>query len=172
MRILKLATLAVLGMGVSSYAGFTNMKTGISAQTSVLDDAGYRPAVGVNGFVGTEHATGYGAGGMGVRANFDNYRLEGGTSSQDIQEGGVSLTASGGPSLSRFQPRLGGHVGYARLEQSNYLDLGPDVTAALMMNKHIGLNALVTPTWFINGDKTDFLGTKMGLGVTWNIPGA
>jgi hypothetical protein len=171
MRILGLAAMGVLALGVSSHAAYTNMKTGISAQASVLDNSDYKTGVGVNGFVATERAMNYGAGGLGLRANFDNYQADN-SNANDIQEGGIALTAMGGPNTTHFQPRLGGHVGYARQEGGNYLDLGPDVMASLLFTPHLGLNALVTPTWFINGDKSDYLGTKMGLGVTWNVPGA
>jgi hypothetical protein len=174
MRTLKLAALGVLALGVASQAAYTNLKTGVSAQASMLDQAGYNTGVGVNGFVQSEHAMGMGAGGLGLRANFDNYMAKGGEvrDNSDIQEGGVALTAMGGPNTARFQPRIGGHVGYAREEQANFLDVGPDVMASLLFTPHVGLNALVTPTWFINGDRTDYLGTKVGVGVTWNVPGA
>lgn len=173
MRILKLAALGVLALGVSSHAAYTNLKTGVSAQASMLDQSGYNTGVGVNGFVQSEHAMGMGAGGLGLRANFDDYQAKGGSyANSDIQEGGVALTAMGGPNTSRFQPRIGGHLGYAREEQANFLDVGPDVMASLLFTPHVGLNALVTPTWFINGDRTDYLGTKVGVGVTWNVPGA
>jgi hypothetical protein len=172
MRMMRLAAIGVLALGASSYAALTNMKTGISAQTSLLDNDSYRPAMGVNGFIGTERGTTYGAAGMGLRANFDNYRIEGDEVGKDIQEGGVALTAMGGPNVAHFQPRVGGHVGYARMEEGNYLDLGPDVSASVLVTPTVGLQALVTPTWFINQDKTDYLGTKMGLGVTWSLPGA
>jgi hypothetical protein len=172
-RILKLASLGVLALGISSHAAYTNLKTGVSAQASMLDQSGYNTGVGVNGFVQSEHAMGMGAGGLGLRANFDDYQAKGGSyANSDIQEGGVALTAMGGPNTSRFQPRIGGHVGYAREEQANFLDVGPDVMASLLFTPHVGLNALVTPTWFINGDRTDYLGTKVGVGVTWNVPGA
>ena len=174
MRSLKLAALGVLALGVSSQAAYTNMnlKTGVAAQASMMDKSDYNTGVGVNGFVQSERAMGVGAGGLGLRANFDNYPAKSGTGAEDIQEGGVALTAMGGPNTSRIQPRLGGHVGYARQEGGNFLDLGPDVMASLLFTPHVGLNALVTPTWFINGDKTDYLGTKVGVGVTWNVPGA
>jgi hypothetical protein len=171
MRILKLAALGVLAMGVSSQAAYTNLKTGVSAQASMLDNSAYETGMGVNGFIQSEHAMGMGAGGLGLRANFDNYKADN-TAAEDIQEGGVALTAMGGPNTSRFQPRLGGHIGYAREEGANYLDLGPDVMASLLFTPRVGLNALVTPTWFMNGDHTDYLGTKVGVGVTWNVPGA
>jgi len=183
MRILKLAALGVFALGVSSHAAFinlrsgTNLKTGLSAQASTIDQRGYNTGVGVNGFVQAERAKGYGAGGLGLRANFDNYTAKGSANADDIQEGGVALTAMGGPNIirsnmTRFQPRIGGHIGYAREEQANFLDLGPDVMASLLFTPRVGLNALATPTWFINGDRTDYLGTKFGLGVTWNLPGA
>lgn len=171
MRILKLAALGVLALGVSSQAAYTNIKTGVSAQASMLDRSDYKTGVGVNGFVQSEHPMGMGAGGLGLRANFDNYQAEG-SGANDIQEGGVALTAMGGPNTARIQPRIGGHVGYAREEHANFLDLGPDVMASVLFTPRVGLNALVTPTWFINGDRTDYLGTKVGVGVTWNVPGA
>ncbi len=172
MRILKLAAVGVLALGASAYAGLTTVKTGLSAQTSLLNDDAYHAGMGVNGFVASERGSDRGAGGLGLRANFDSYQAQPGFTNKDIQEGGVAVTAMGGPNSRYIQPRLGGHVGYARQEGNNYLDVGPDVQAALMMTPRVGLNALVTPTWFINGDKTDYLGTKMGLGVTWAVPGA
>jgi hypothetical protein len=171
MRTLKLAALGVLAMGVASQAAYTNLKTGVSAQASMLDRTDYETGMGVNGFIQSERAMGMGAGGLGLRANFNNYQAQDNVSN-DIQEGGVALTAMGGPNTSRFQPRLGGHIGYAREEGSNFLDLGPDVMASLLFTPHVGLNALVTPTWFMDGDETTYNGTKFGLGVTWNVPGA
>ena len=174
MRIVKLAALGFLALGIPSRAAYstTQFKTGIAAQASMRDNEDYKTGVGLNGFVQSEHAMGMGAGGLGLRANFDNYQAEGGTGADDIQEGGVALTAMGGPNMARFQPRLGGHIGYAREEGGNFLDLGPDVMASLLFTPHVGLNALITPTWFMNGDRTDYLGTKVGVGVTWNVPGA
>lgn len=172
MRTLKLATVGALIFGTGVFAATGNLKTGVSAQTSVLDDEAHGPGMGINGYIAKERAKGYGAGGLGLRANFDNYRVDDGVVGEDIQEGGVALTAMGGPNTARIQPRVGGHIGYARMEGGNYLDFGPDVMANFLLTPNLGVHALVTPTWLMDGDDTDYLGTKMGLGVTWSVPGA
>lgn len=175
MRILKLAAITGLGalaLASGSFAATGSLKTGVSAQTSLLDNDAYGPGMGVNGYITAERAKGYGVGGLGLRANFDNYRVDEGLEGKDIQEGGVALTALGGPNTARIQPRIGGHVGYTRMEGGNYLDFGPDVMANFVLTPKLGVHALVTPTWLTDDDATEYLGTKMGLGVTWSVPGA
>lgn len=172
MRLLKFMAVGALTLGTGAYAATGSMKTGISAQSSLLDDDGYRPGMGVNGYVTAERAKGYGAGGLGLRANFENHMVEEGAVGEDIQEGGVALTALGGPNTKRIQPRIGGHLGYTRMEGGNYLDFGPDVMANFILTPKLGIHALVTPTWLTNEDATEYLGTKMGVGVTWSVPGA
>ena len=48
MRMLKLAALGVLALGVSTQAAYTNLKTGVSAQASMLDRSDYKTGMGVN----------------------------------------------------------------------------------------------------------------------------
>jgi hypothetical protein len=173
MHIIKLAALGVLAMGISTQAAYS-VNTGLAAQVSSVDNPDYNTGVGLNGFIQGDRLMGAGIGSMGLRANFDNFQAKGGTGGNDIQEGGLALTATAGvasPS-TRFTSGLGGHVGYARREAANFLDLGPDLTAAYRVTPRLGLHALVTPSWFINQDKSDYLGTKFGLGVAWKVPGA
>jgi hypothetical protein len=172
MRYLKLMALGVLAMGFSARAA---LKTEVAYQGSHLDYlSNDRYGMGINGGVAAEHPM-MGAnsvGGLGLRANFDNYRVQGGGVNNDIQEGGVALTGALGPNTLTFQPRIGGHVGYARMEDANFFDLGPDVSAALKVTPRLGIQAMVTPTWFMNQNRTDYQGTKLGLGVVWSTPGA
>jgi len=173
MRYLKIAAVGVLALGMSSYAALGTMKAGVAYQGAEPDNGAYRPGMGLNGFVDADRAMGATAGGLGLRADYEHYRLEGDQATgSDLNEGGVALTGMVGPNLLRFQPKVGGHVGYSRLENNNYLDLGPDLSADLKFTPSVGLHALVTPSWFINQDRTDYFGTKLGLGVIWSIPGA
>lgn len=177
MRYLNLAAMGVLAFGLSTHAALRmgHMKAGIAYQGAELDNDAYRPGIGVNGSVASEmpFLGAAGAGGLGLRANYEHYRVEGDElTGDDLNEGGVALTGLLGPNLAGFQPRIGGHVGYARLEDNNFLDLGPDVTADFKFTPQVGIQAMVTPTWFINQDNSDYYGTKLGLGVTWSVPGA
>ncbi|HKP95181.1 MAG TPA: hypothetical protein VJ385_05425 [Fibrobacteria bacterium] len=177
MRYSKLAAMGAMALGLSSYAvmGMPQIKTGVAYQGSELDNDAYRPGVGINGFVGSEKpfADAAGAGGFGVRANYSHYNIEGDELiGKDLDEGGIALVGTVGPNVAKFQPRVGGHVGYTRVEDNNYLDLGPDLTADFKVTPQLGVQALVTPSWFINENRSDYYGTKLGLGVTWNVPGA
>jgi len=172
---MKLAAMGALAFGLASHAAITpHMQTGVSAQGAQLDNSAYRPGIGLNGFVeAASPMLGAAAvGGLGVRANYTHYQIEGDElTGGDINEGGVALTAMAGPNLARFQPKVGGHVGYARFNENNYVDLGADLMAAYRLTPQFNIHALVTPSWLANQDDTDFLGTKVGLGVTWNTPG-
>ncbi|GEM_PF-3077691 len=178
MRYFKLAALGILAMGLSAHASTGIWKAGVSAQGSELNDRdAYRPGMGVNGFTTMERPTagGAGVGGLGLRANYTNYQIEGDQAGKDLNEGGIALTGLVGPNTENFQPRVGGHVGYERLSRANYLDLGADLMAAYKITPRFGVNAMVTPTWYLKGSdltsKSDYL-TKVGLGVIWSTPGA
>jgi hypothetical protein len=175
MRYMKLAAAGVLALGTAAFSATSSMRAGVAYQGAVLDNENFRPGMGVNGSIGSEMlSSGAGAaGGLGLRANYEHYRMEGikGLDKANLNEGGIALTGMVGPNLMAFQPRVGGHVGYARLDDRNFLELGPDVTAAFKVSPTVGLQALVTPTWMMNQDNTDFHGTKVGLGVTWSAPG-
>lgn len=178
MRYLKLAALGFLALGISANASTGTWKSGVSAQGSELNDRNeYRPGMGVNGFTTMEHATPNGAGvaGLGIRANYTNYQIEGDQVGKNLNEGGVALTGLVGPNSTYFQPRVGGHVGYERLSSANFVDLGADLMASYKVTPRFGINAMVTPTWYMKGSdlakNTDYL-TKIGLGVVWSTPGA
>jgi len=174
MRYLKFAAMGVLALSLSSYAALGTMKAGVAYQGAEPDNSSYRPGIGLNGFVATERPfmAAAGAGGLGLRADYEHYRIEGDQAGPDLNEGGLALTGLLGPNGVYFQPRIGGHVGYARLRDNNFLDLGPDVTADYKFTPQLGVHAMVTPTWFINQDRSDYFGTKLGLGVIWSLPGA
>ncbi|MDB5050859.1 MAG: hypothetical protein JWO30_3930 [Fibrobacteres bacterium] len=174
MRYFKLAIIGALAMGMSSFAALGNMKAGVAYQGAEPDNDAYRPGIGVNGFVASElpFAAGAGAGGLGVRADYEHYRIEGDVAGPDLNEGGLALLGMLGPNGAYFNPRVGGHVGYTRLRDNNYLNLGPDVTADYKFTPVVGVHALVTPSWYINQDRSNYFGTKLGLGVVVNLPGA
>ncbi|MDB5105217.1 MAG: hypothetical protein JWP91_2906 [Fibrobacteres bacterium] len=175
MRYLKYAAMGVLALGMSSYAATRTMNAGVAYQSAVLDNGDYRPGMGVNGSLGSEMTMlgAAGSGGLGLRGNYEHYRREGvdGLDQANLNEGGIALTGMVGPNTVFLQPRVGGHVGYTRLEDNNFLEVGPDVTAAYKFTPTLGIQAMVTPTWLINQDNTNFHGTKMGLGITWSAPG-
>jgi hypothetical protein len=176
MQYFKLAAFGLLALALSSYAAYPmgQVKAAVNYQGTKLDDNAYRPGVGVNGAVGQESnfAEARGAGGFGVRANYSHYNIEGDEIGSDLNEGGVALTGLIGPNLRWFQPRLGGHAGYARVEDNNYFDFGPDITADFKFAPEVGIQAMATPYWFSNQNRTDYEGTKLGLGVVWSLPGA
>lgn len=177
MRYLKLAVAGLLAVGASVTipAATAAVKAGVAYQGAMLDDTDFRPGIGLNGSVGAERPmmNANGVGGLGLRANYQHYRQEGFDSMDEanLNEAGVALTGMIGPNLARFQPRVGGHVGYARLEDENFLEMGPDISAAYNVTPNVGIQALVTPTWLANEDDTEFHGTKVGLGVIWSAPG-
>lgn len=148
------------------------IKAGVAYQGAVIDNADYRPGMGLNGSVASEKPIlgANGVGGLGLRANYEHYRHEGvsGMNEANLNEGGIALTGMVGPNTIAFQPKVGGHVGYARLDDRNFVEVGPDLAAAYKVSPTVGIQALVTPTWMMNQDNTDFHGTKVGLGVTWS----
>jgi hypothetical protein len=176
MRYLKFAAMGVLALGLSSYAATATVKAGVAYQGAIPDNSDLRPGIGVNGSLGSELSMmgAAAAAGLGVRANYEHYRMEGveGLDKANLNESGIALTGMLGPNSVYFQPRVGGHVGYARLDDANFLEYGPDLTAAYKVSPTLGVQALVTPTWLTNEDRTDYHGTKIGLGVTWSPPGA
>jgi hypothetical protein len=177
MNYLKLAVAGLLAIGgsVSVSAATAAVKAGIAYQSAMLDNPDFRPGMGVNGSIGTERSLmgANGVGGLGLRANYEHYRQEGFESvdQANLNEAGVAVTGMLGPNLAKFQPRVGGHVGYARLDDENFVEMGPDISAAINVTPTIGIQAMVTPTWLANEDDTEFHGTKMGLGVVWSAPG-
>jgi len=151
------------------------VKAGVAYQGASTNNANYRPGIGLNGTVGSDASImgAIASAGLGLRANYEHYRVENNVAlGRDQDEGGIALTGMVGPNIGLFQPKVGGHVGYARLEDNNYLDMGPDVTADLKITPTVGVNALVTPTWFFAEDNTNYFGTKVGLGVVLTLPGA
>jgi hypothetical protein len=177
MRYLKLAVAGLLAMGasVSVPAATAAVKAGVAYQGAMLDNPDFRPGIGLNGSVGAERSLmgASGVGGLGLRANYEHYRQEGfdAVDQANLNEAGVAVTGMLGPNLARFQPRVGGHLGYARLDDNNFVEIGPDISAAYNVSPSVGIQAMVTPTWLANEDETEFHGTKVGLGVVWSAPG-
>jgi hypothetical protein len=176
MRYFKLAALGLLAAALSTHANYQlgQVKAAVNYQGSYPDNSELRNGVGVNGAIGQEtpFAESKGAGGFGVRANYSHYNIEGDDVGSDKDEGGVALTGLVGPQLAWFQPRVGGHAGYARLNDNNFFDFGPDVTADFNFSPKLGVQAMATPYWYTNQNRTDYEGTKLGLGVVWRVPGA
>jgi len=178
MRRVKFAALGVLALGMVARADLGTIRAGVAAQGSELSDrSAYRPGVGINGFTSVERTTpnGGGVGGLGLRANYTNYQIEGDEFGKDLNEGGIALLGLIGPNSTYFQPRVGGHIGYTRLESANFMDLGADLMAAYKFTPQFGIQAMVTPTWYLKANdltkQSDYL-TKVGLGVVWSTPGA
>ncbi len=178
MRYLKYAALGVLAAGLAANASTGTIRNGVSAQTANMADRSvYRQGVGINGFTSVEKTTpsGIGVGGLGLRADYTHYEIEADEIGKNLNEGGVAVLGLVGPNTAFFQPRVGGHVGYERLSKANFMDLGADVIAALKLSPTLGVNAMVTPTWYLKpGDissKSDYL-TKVSLGLVWTTPGA
>jgi len=178
MRIVKFAALGILALGMAARADLGTIKAGVAAQGSELSDrSAYRPGVGINGFTAVERTTpnGGGVGGLGLRANYTNYQIEGDEVGKDLNEGGIALLGLIGPNSTYFQPRVGGHIGYTRLESANFMDLGADLMAAYKFTPQFGIQAMVTPTWYLKANdltkQSDYL-PKIGLGVVWSTPGA
>ena len=153
-------------------AATPTVKAGVAYQGAVIDNADYGPGMGLNGSVGSEKPImgASGIGGLGVRANYEHYQHEGvsGLDQANLNEGGIALTGMVGPNTIAFQPKVGGHLGYARLDDRNFVEVGPDISAAYKVSPTVGIQALVTPTWLMTQDNSDFHGTKVGLGVTWS----
>lgn len=177
MRYLKLAVAGLLAMGatVTLPAAEAAVKAGVAYQGALPDNSDLRPGIGLNGSVGAERSMmgATGVGGLGLRANYQHYRAEGFDviDQANVNEAGLALTGMIGPNLAKFQPRVGGHVGYARVDDDNFVEMGPDLSAAYNVTPSLGIQAMVTPTWMANDNDTEFHGTKMALGVIWSAPG-
>jgi hypothetical protein len=176
MRFGIFAAIGGLALALTSHASPWpgEVKSSIGYQASELGDDDYHTGLGVNGSLGQEffftHAAG--AGGFGLRANYSHYDIEGDDAGTDLNEGGVALTGLVGPNVSWFRPRFGGHAGYARLDDGNFFDFGPDFTADFNFTTQLGVQAMATPYWYSNQSHTDYQGTKLGLGVVFNLNGA
>lgn len=166
MRYLKMMAIAGLaaGLGLTVQAGPT---FGVGGASGALYNDDYHMGYGVSGSIGQE--TMNGASELAINGNWLNYQSMEGPGDQDhsdLNEGGVGVTGFFGPAGMLFQPKIGAHVGYTRFEDTNFLDVGPDVTATYKVTPQVGIQAGVTPTWLINEDGNDYR-TRASLGVKW-----
>ena len=145
-----------------------NWNIGVAPLASDLANDSYRLGWGVNGLLGYDQtfSDAMGVSTVGIRGNYVNYQIEGDEIGSDLNEGAVNLEAVMGPNSAYFQPKLGGHAGYARLESDDFFDVGVDVMATYKFNPSVGINAQVIPSWYLNQDQSEYL-TKMAVGVEW-----
>jgi hypothetical protein len=115
---------------------------------------------------------------FGLRGNFLNYNSEADFPGEDnFQQYGIGLEALTGPVGRAFEPKVGGHVGYVRIDgdqltgNENNLDLGADVMATFNLSPTLDVQALVSPTWLIGDDDTDYI-TTGSVSVQLSLPGA
>jgi hypothetical protein len=174
MHYLKLALAGLLAFAFSSDAAYSlgRVKAAGLFQGSNLDNGDYHFGTGVSGSLGQETPVydGIYAGGFGLRANYTHYAIEGDERGPDLNEGGVVMTGLFGPTQGKINPRVGGHAGYARLESGNFFDWGADITADFGFSPQLGIQAMATPYWYTNDNRTDYRGTKLGLGLVWTMP--
>lgn len=169
MRCLKMMVAASMVAGLSVISSHAMSTIGVGAQSGALYNDNYHLGYGVAGAVGGTN----GMSELDLKGNYLNYQSMGGPGNQDhsaLNEGGLGITALVGPSAAFVQPKVGGHVGYTRFESTNFLDVGPDVSALFKLTPKVGIQAAVTPTWLINGSGNDYR-TRASVGVQWT-PGA
>ena len=163
MRYLKSMAAVLLAAGfMSAQAAMTTPTIGVGGASGALYDNNYHLGYGVAGSVGSSN----GMSDVAIKADYLNYQSESGYGNGSLNEGGVGLTALVGPNTVYLQPKVGGHVGYTRFESTNYLDVGPDISATLKLTPMVGIQAAVTPTWLINDNGNDYR-TRASLGLQW-----
>lgn len=181
MRFMKYVAACAMcaGLGVqTARAALTEVKISAGPQTVAANMDDYRMGYGGQASVAVERQMGFITDSrVGIRGGFLDYRNERGTARPDFQEYGIGLEALAGPAGGIFEPKVGGHVGYVRLDgfsdpdREHLLDLGADVMASLQLLPNLDLQALVTPYWLINTTDTDYH-TRGALNLQLSLPGA
>ena len=174
MRYLNWMALGILAGGLA--ATQADVKIGVGGLTSATGMESYHMGVGGSAAAALENNMGATDSRLGVRGNYLNFEPQDdaipGTS--NFQQMGVGLEALIGPSGQWFEPKIGGHVGWSRLEadgagDNDVLDVGGDVMATYKITPRIDLQALVTPTWLIDDGESDYetrgsVNVQIGLG--------
>jgi hypothetical protein len=183
MRYFKIIAAGVLLAGfvaANAQMGTTRPEWTISAggATSAGNMAEYRMGLGASAAIAAERQFGAMTDTrFGLRGNFLNYRAEPDFAGSDFQQYGIGLEALTGPAGAAFAPKVGGHVGYVRLDgggltgNENNLDVGADVMATFKLTPTLDLQALVSPTWLIGEDDTDYI-TTGSVSIQLSLPGA
>lgn len=174
MRYLNLMVLGLLAGGLGS-AG-ADVKLGVGGLTSATGMESYRMGVGGSVAAAVENQMGATESRLGIRGNYLNFQTQDDATigAADFQQFGVGLEALAGPAGRFFEPKIGGHVGWTRLEsdagsENNLFDVGGDVMATYRITPRVDLQALVSPTWLIDDGEADYetrgaLNVQIGLG--------
>lgn len=179
MRYLKLIAAGVLYAGLSGVGAqsLSEWKLGVGAQTSASNRADYHMGYGANAAVAMERQAGAADSRVGIRGSFLNYNGEDdAAAAADFQEYGIGLEALVGPAGRIFEPKVGGHIGYARQDApgpdgDNILDVGGDVLATYKVTPTVDLQALVTPLWLYDTDSEDWdYQTRGGISIQLSLP--
>jgi hypothetical protein len=184
MRYFKMIAAGTLLAGVvaaNAQMGATSPEWTISAggATAAGNMADYHMGYGASAAVAAERQFGDMADTrFGLRGNFLNYNSEADFPGEDnFQQYSIGLEALTGPAGAAFEPKVGGHVGYVRLDgegltgNENNLDVGADVMATFKLTPTVDLQALVSPTWLVGDDDTDYI-TTGSVSVQLSLPGA
>lgn len=148
------ALAGLLPASVSAQAGQTLVD--VNAKVSFLDD--YDPGVG---------------GGLGLvyglsdlldgSLNFSYLNYAGDV--EDANEIDVNLGLHWAPFYGAFKPKLGAHIGLARFEDENFLDIGPELQLVFRVSDMLyGYSALI-PSFYI-GEENEYA-TKVGVGLQY-----
>lgn len=177
MRYLGLIAAAVLWAGFSgaNAQAISQWKLGVGAQTSAANMADYHMGYGGGGAIAVETNVGdMTESRVGLRGNYLNYEPESDANRGSFQEFGGALEALVGPTGRTFEPKVGGHVGYQRVDDIGFrerdaLDVGADFMANIAVSPQVDIQAVVTPLWLIDSDDTDYqtrgsIGVQFGLG--------
>ena len=173
MRYLKMMALGLLAGGMG--AANADVKIGVGGLTSATGMESYHMGVGGSAAAAVEKNMGATESRLGVRGNYLNFEPQDDATlgAADFQQMGVGLEALIGPAGQFFEPKIGGHVGWSRLEggagDNDLLDVGGDVMATYKITPRVDLQALVTPTWLIDDGEADYetrgsVNVQIGLG--------
>lgn len=172
MRYAGLIAAALMGAGLAG-AQVHEWQIGINGVTSASNQADYHMGYGGGGEIGVESRVGdMTETSVGIRGNWLNYEAEADAPRADYQEWGTALQAMAGPTSRYFEPKVGGHIGYQRVDavfnDRDALDVGFDVVADIALAPRVDLKAAVIPLWLIDEDDTDYQ-TRGSLGVTFGL---
>lgn len=162
MRYLNLIAMGALVIGVAG-ANAADWKLGVGGLTSATGLESYHMGVGGSAAAAVENNMGPTDSRIGIRGNYLNFEHQDDAiaGTPDYQQMGVGLEALIGPTGRFFEPKIGGHVGWSRLDtdaggENDVLDVGGDVMATYKVTPRVDLQALVTPTWLIDDEDTDY----------------
>lgn len=177
MRYSSLAAAMVMIAGLAiANAQMGEWKLGVGGATNAANLGGYHMGYGATVAVASERQFGLVDSRSGIRGNFSNFQSEDDYDAPDFQQYGIGLETLVGPVAGFFQPKVGGHVGYVRLDndvpgEDDNLDLGADGMLTLEITPNLDISALVSPTWLMNADDIDYQ-TRGSVSVELALPGA